>query len=58
MKLATGDAADVLGVAERVGRLDHGKDADLVLLSAPPFAPGSRVTRVFVGGEEVDRETR
>ena len=53
VRMATGDAARVLDVADRVGTLQQGRDADLLLLSGPPFAPGSRLVNVFVGGEEV-----
>ena len=58
VKMVTGDAARVLGVGDRVGTIAAGRDADLLLLSAPPFAPGSRILRVFVGGEEVLRDAR
>ncbi len=58
VKLVTGDAAALLGVADRVGTLAPGKDADIVLLSAPPFAPGSNVVSVYVSGEEVRRDPR
>jgi len=44
-------AAEILGVDDRVGSLEEGKDADLVFLSADPFAPGARITRVMVEGE-------
>ena len=33
-----------------VGSLEKGKDADLVILSGPPFAGGSRVEAVVVNG--------
>jgi imidazolonepropionase-like amidohydrolase len=40
----------MLGVEERVGSLEVGKDADLVLWSGPPFEPASRVIGVILGG--------
>ncbi|HLY07902.1 MAG TPA: amidohydrolase family protein [Planctomycetota bacterium] len=45
--------ADILGVADRVGSIAKGRDADLVFLSGDPFAPGSAVTRVMVDGDFV-----
>ena len=38
LKTATADAADLLGVSDRTGTVDVGKDADLVLLDADPLA--------------------
>ena len=45
--------AEILGVADRIGTLEKGKDADLVFLSGPPLASGSAVQRVMIGGETV-----
>jgi imidazolonepropionase-like amidohydrolase len=45
--------AEILGIADRVGTIARGLDADLVFLSADPFAPGSGVTRVMIDGEFV-----
>ena len=47
------DAAVLLGVSDKVGRLEPGLSADVVIWSDHPFAPGARVERVFVGGKEV-----
>jgi imidazolonepropionase-like amidohydrolase len=43
--------ARLLGVEERVGSIEVGKDADLVLWSGPPFEPASRVIAVLLDGE-------
>ena len=45
--------AEILGVADRIGSLEVGKDADVVILDGPPLSVESWVERVFVGGEEV-----
>jgi len=46
--------AEVLGIADRVGSLEKGKDADLVILSAHPFnITRSCVERVLINGETV-----
>ena len=42
--------ARMLGVADRVGSIEVGKDADLVLWNGPPFEPSSRVVGVLVDG--------
>lgn len=42
--------ARLLGVADRVGTLEVGKDADLVLWNGVPFEPGSRIVGVIVDG--------
>jgi imidazolonepropionase-like amidohydrolase len=53
LEAVTRSPAEILGVADRVGSIERGRDADLVFLSADPFAPGSSVTRVMVDGEFV-----
>lgn len=46
--------AEMLKVDDRVGSIDVGKDADLVILSAHPFdVAHSRVERVFIEGEVI-----
>lgn len=45
--------AEILGISDRVGSLQVGRDADLVFLSADPFAPHTEVRRVMIGGDIV-----
>lgn len=45
--------AEILGVAERVGSLEKGKDADILILSGNPLAATSRIKRVILKGETV-----
>lgn len=52
----TAGAADLLGVADRVGRLKLGLDGDLIVHSGPPLDLRSRVLHVFVNGREVPQE--
>ena len=47
------DAAKAFKIDDRVGRIEPGKDADLVLFSSHPFVDGGRVLRVIVAGKEV-----
>jgi len=49
----TSDAARIAGVADRVGRLERGLDADLVLWSGDPLDLTSRIELVFIDGKRV-----
>jgi len=44
--------AVILGVSDRVGSLEVGKDADVVLWTGHPLDPSSAVKSVYVGGIE------
>jgi imidazolonepropionase-like amidohydrolase len=52
------DAARILGVANRVGSLETGKDADLALFDGDPFEYTTHVTTVIVNGKVVSEETQ
>ncbi|MFG0331623.1 MAG: amidohydrolase family protein [Phycisphaerales bacterium] len=43
--------AEILGVSDRVGSLEPGKDADLVMFTGMPLDTRSHVRRVYVAGE-------
>jgi imidazolonepropionase-like amidohydrolase len=43
--------AEILGVGQRVGSLEPGKDADLLVLSGDPLATSTHVQRVYVMGK-------
>jgi imidazolonepropionase-like amidohydrolase len=45
--------ARILGVADRVGSLDVGKDADVIVLDGPPLSVKTWVRRAYVNGELV-----
>ena len=51
LQLVTLIPAQQLGIANRVGSIEVGKDADLVLLSGPPLSSLSRVEWTMVDGE-------
>jgi imidazolonepropionase-like amidohydrolase len=50
------EAARVLGLDERLGSLDAGKDANLILWSGDPLEPSSRIRAVMLEGEVVSGE--
>jgi len=53
LRSITLSAAEVLGISDRVGSIQAGKDADLVVLSASPWDPAAKVERVFINGAQV-----
>jgi imidazolonepropionase-like amidohydrolase len=54
----TTDAAKILGVDNRVGSLERGKDADVVLFDGDPFEYTSHVIGVIINGKVVSQEVR
>ncbi len=50
LRMITLNAARHLGVQDRTGSIDVGKDADLVIFSGHPFAPTSRVDMTLIDG--------
>ena len=46
-------AASILGIADRVGSIEPGKEADLVVFDGDPLDLTSRVERVLVDGQQV-----
>lgn len=51
LRAATIDAAQILGIQDRVGSLTSGKDADIVLFDGDPFEYTSHVLGVIVSGQ-------
>ena len=50
--------AKLWGVADRIGSLDVGKDADLVIWSGDPFELTTGAEHVFIKGREMPPDTR
>jgi imidazolonepropionase-like amidohydrolase len=50
LRMVTLNAAKDLGLESRIGSIDVGKDADLVILTAPPFDPRARVEKTMIDG--------
>lgn len=53
LRAVTLTPAETLGVQDRVGSLDAGKDADFVVWSGHPFRVRSKVEQVFIEGKKV-----
>jgi len=47
------NAADFLGLGDRLGTLEEGKHANLVVFSGDPFEPGTKIDAVMLGGNFV-----
>jgi len=52
------DAARVIGMEERIGSLEVGKDGDVAMFDGDPFEYTSHVTGVVIEGEVVSRSVR
>jgi imidazolonepropionase-like amidohydrolase len=50
LRMVTLNAARDLGLESRIGSIEVGKDADLVILTAPPFDPRARVEKTMIDG--------
>jgi imidazolonepropionase-like amidohydrolase len=53
LRAITLGAAEALGLGDRLGSLEAGKEADLAIFDGHPLLPTSRVTQTFVGGRLV-----
>lgn len=53
LKAITINAAEIIGTADRVGSLEKGKDADVIILSGHPFDWQTVVEKTIIDGEIV-----
>ena len=58
LRAVTLEPARVWGVADRVGSLEVGKDADVVVWSGDPFELTTGPEHVFIAGHEMSKDTR
>lgn len=49
-RAVTIDAAEIMGASRRIGSIEKGKDADLVVWNGHPFDIYSKVVKVFING--------
>jgi len=53
LRALTLHAAEMMDLADRIGSIEPGKDADLVVLSGPPFSVRTQVLETYIDGEQV-----
>ena len=53
LKAITINPAEHIGIADRVGSLEEGKDADIVITDGNPFEVSTTVECVYINGKEV-----
>lgn len=58
LRASTLSAAEILGVADRLGSVDAGKVANVFVATGDPFEPTSQVCYVFVAGKPVPMESK
>jgi imidazolonepropionase-like amidohydrolase len=58
IRALTQDAAEILGVADRIGSLEVGKVANIVIWNGDPLELRTAVPRVFVAGRDVGPDTK
>ncbi len=58
LKTITINPARLLGIDKRVGSIEAGKDADLVLYDGDPFEYVTKVCTVFIDGEAVSEQCK
>ena len=58
LRALTVDAADVLGVADRVGSLEAGKVANVVIWKGDPLELRTPLPRVFIAGRDVGPDNK
>jgi imidazolonepropionase-like amidohydrolase len=54
LKAVTLHAAEVLGIADRVGSLENGKDATLMITDGDPLELSTSVLQVYIQGKKAD----
>ncbi|MFW9925919.1 MAG: amidohydrolase, partial [Candidatus Thorarchaeota archaeon] len=57
LKSVTINPAEILKIDDRVGSLEPGKDADIVIWSGDPFDFYSKVEQVFIEGKSISMKT-
>jgi imidazolonepropionase-like amidohydrolase len=58
LRAVTLNAAEILGVGDRLGSIDVGKRADLIITDGDPLQIVTNVERMFIAGEEVSLESK
>jgi imidazolonepropionase-like amidohydrolase len=59
IKIAARNGADALGILDKVGTIEHGKEADMIVLAASPIyniSNTKKIEAIIDDGKLVDRE--
>jgi imidazolonepropionase-like amidohydrolase len=59
IKIAAGNGADALGILDKVGTIEHGKEADMIVLAANPIDNinnTKKIEAIIDDGKLIDRE--
>jgi len=58
LKAVTINAAEIWGVADRLGSIEKGKTADLMVTNGDPLEIQTQVKHIYVAGQEVSLENK
>jgi len=58
LKAVTSNAAEIWGVGDRLGTIEEGKIADLILTDGDPLETRTAVRRMFIQGKPVDLDNK
>jgi imidazolonepropionase-like amidohydrolase len=58
IKALTINAADILGVADRMGSIEPGKDANLLVSKGDPLEIRTTISQVVIAGKDVDLDNK
>jgi imidazolonepropionase-like amidohydrolase len=58
IRALTIDAAEILGVADRIGTIERGKDANLFIARGDPLETRTRISHVVIRGRDVGLDNR
>jgi imidazolonepropionase-like amidohydrolase len=58
LKSVTIHAAEILGIADRVGSLETGKDATFIITDGDPLEVMTHVEQLYIQGRKVDMRDR
>ena len=53
LRSVTLSPAEILGVSDRIGSIEKGRDADLLILSGQPLAGTTRIEKVIIDGKTI-----
>jgi imidazolonepropionase-like amidohydrolase len=58
MKAITLYAAEILGLDEYMGSLQHGKDASIIVTNGNPLEFSTQVEKMYLQGKEIDLNSK